>query len=287
MLTNEAVRDVTEATWETEVIQRSYQTPIVVDFWAPWCGPCRVLGPILERLAGEAEGAWTLAKLNVDSASNLSAQYGIQGIPAVKAFKNGKVVAQFVGAQPESGVRRWLSTLAPTEAERLLDQAAALEAKGDWQGAANVYRQILAATPDDPPATLVLGRSLLRAGQEAEAVPTLERVADHIDYGAQARALLGQARLTVEAREIGGEAGARARLAEAPNDPEALYGLAAALATTGDYRGALDNLLSIVRRNRHWHNDLARETMIELFDLLGDDNPLTREYRIKLAQTLF
>jgi len=287
MLVNEAVRDVTEATWDTEVIQRSYQTPVVVDFWAPWCGPCRVLGPTLERLAAEAEGAWTLSKLNVDNAPNLSAQYGIQGIPAVKAFRNGQVVAQFVGAQPETGVRRFLSTLAPTQAELMLDQATGLENQGDWSSAADIYRQILSTTPDDPPATLGLGRALVHLDQEAEAIATLERVADHIQYGAQARALLGQARLTAEAREIGGEAGARARLAEAPNDPEALYGLAAVLATTGDYRGALDNLLSIVRRNRRWRNDIARETMLELFDLLGDDDPLTREYRTKLAQALF
>ncbi len=287
MAVKEAVIDVTEADFETQVIQRSYQTPVVVDFWAPWCGPCRVLGPILERLAAEARGAFVLAKLNVDHAPALSAQYGIQGIPAVKAFKNGRVVSQFVGAQPESAVRRFLSMLAPSEAEQAVDRALALEKRGDWAGAAAAYRQALADTPDDPQATLGLGRAQLKLGQTAQGIATLQGIADHVDVGAQARGLLAEAQLASEAQAVGGEVGARARIDADPNDWEAQYGLAAALAMRGDYGQALDTLLGIVRRNRRWRDDLARQTMLSLFDLLGDDDPLTREYRAKLFQALF
>lgn len=287
MIQNHTVIDVTEATFARDVLERSREVPVVVDFWAAWCGPCRVLGPVLERLAEEADGEWVLAKLDVDQAPTLSAQYGIQGIPAVKAFRDGRVVAQFVGAQPEPNVRRWLQTIAPTQTEQLLDQAADFEDAGDWASASALYRQALALSPEDRVATLALGRALLFLGQSDEAVPLLERVADDVDLGGEARALLTQASLAHEAAAVGGEAGARARLAENPSDAEALYGLAAALVADENYRGALDTLLTLVRRNRRWRDDAARKTMLGLFDLLGDTDPLTQEYRSKLSQALF
>ena len=287
MVANEAVIDVTEATFAEDVLERSYTTPVVVDFWAEWCGPCRYLGPVLEKLAGEANGAWTLAKLNVDYAPNLSAQFGIQGIPAVKAFKNGKVVAQFVGAQPETNVRRFLTMLVPTSAGRKVDQAQEAERAGRWETAATLYREALTETPDDAQAMLGLGRTLLGLDQVDEGIEWLQKVADHVTYGATARGLIAQARLTREAEAVGGMEGAQARLAANPADLEAQYGLAAAYAAEGEYAPAFDTLLASVRRNRGWKDGLARQTMIQLFDLLGDDDPLTREYRGKLSQALF
>lgn len=287
MIQNDTVIDVTEATFAQDVLERSREVPVVVDFWAAWCGPCRMLGPILEKLAVEANGAWVLAKLDVDQAPTLSARYGIQGIPAVKAFKDGRVVAQFVGAQPEPNVRRFLAALAPTEAELLIDRAEAHEDQGDWEGAAAIYRQALSTTPDDAAARLGLGRALLLMGQEDEAMVALGRIVDDINVGADARALLTQAHLLREAAAIGGEAGARTILADKPHDPAALYGLAAALATEENFRGALDALLTIVRRDRRWRDDLARQTMLGLFEMLGDADPLTQEYRVRLSQALF
>ena len=287
MVANEVVIEVTEATFADEVLERSYTTPVVVDFWAEWCGPCRYLGPVLEKLAGEANGEWVLAKLNVDYAPNLAAQFGIQGIPAVKAFKNGRVVAQFVGAQPETNVRRFLSMLAPTPAARKLDQALEAERAGRWDAAATLYRQALTETPDDPQAMLGLGRTLLGLDQIDEGIEWLEKVADHVEVGATARGLMAQARLTREAEAVGGVEGAQARLSANPSDLAAQYGLAAAYAAEGEYAPAFDALLTIVRRNRGWQDGLARQTMIQLFDLLGDEDPLTREYRGKLSQALF
>ncbi len=287
MVGQQAVMDVTEATFAEDVLERSYTTPVVVDFWAEWCGPCRYLGPVLEKLAAEANGAWTLAKLNVDYAPNLAAQFGIQGIPAVKAFKNGRVVAQFVGAQPETNVRRFLTMLAPTPAARKIDQALEAERAGRWDAATTLYRQALTETPDDPQATLGLGRTLLGLDQLDEGIEWLEKVADHVEVGATARGLMAQARLTREAEAVGGVEGAQARLAANPADLEAQYGLAAAYAAEGEYAPAFDALLALVRRNRGWKDGLARQTMIQLFDLLGDEDPLTREYRGKLSQALF
>ncbi len=287
MIQNDVVIDVTEATFARDVLERSKEVPVVVDFWAAWCGPCRMLGPVLERLAAEANGEWILAKLDVDQAPQLSAQYGIQGIPAVKAFRDGRVVAQFVGAQPEPNVRRWLTTIAPTPTEELLDQAADLEDTGDWRAAAAAYRQSLTLSPENVAATLGLGRALLYLGSTDEATALLQGIADDVDLGGEARALLTQAQLSREAAAIGGEAGARARLAQNPNEPEALYGLAAALVGEEEYRGALDALLTLVRRNRRWRDDAARKAMLGLFELLGDADPLTQEYRGKLSQALF
>ncbi len=287
MIQNGTVIDVTEATFARDVLERSREVPVVVDFWAAWCGPCRMLGPVLERLAAEADGEWILAKLDVDQAPQLSAQYGIQGIPAVKAFRDGRVVAQFVGAQPEPNVRRWLATIAPTPTEQLLDQAADLEDAGDWSAAVSTYRQALALSPHDTAASLGLGRALLLLGQTDEATAVLQSIADDVDLGGEARGLLTQAQLAHDAAVVGGEAGARARLAENPNDPEALYGLAAALVAEEDYRGALDALLTLVRRQRRWRDEAGRKTMLGLFELLGDADPLTQEYRSKLSQALF
>lgn len=282
------VVDVAEADFEREVIERSRTTPVVVDFWAPWCGPCRVLGPTLEKLAREGQGAWILAKVNVDNAQRLAMQYGIQGIPAVKAFKNGRVATEFVGAQPEAMVRRFLSQLAPNEAEQVIDHAEALARAGKLDQAAVAYRKALEADADDAAALLGLARVLLMQGQDEAAVETLRRVVDDLDYGPEARALLAQAQFVAEAHAVGGVEGARAKLAADPNDPEAQFGLAAALVVEEeDYREALETLLGLVRRNRRWRDDAARLAMINLFDLLGDDDPLTREYRAKLAQALF
>ncbi|MFN8473336.1 MAG: tetratricopeptide repeat protein [Anaerolineae bacterium] len=287
MAASTAIMEVTERYFPSQVIQRSHQLPVVVDFWAPWCGPCRVLGPTLERLAAEANGAWALVKVNVDDAPDLAAAYGVQGIPAVKAFRNGKVVAEFVGAQPEGVVRQFLAGLAPSEAEVLADQGDALEQAGKWEDAAAKYRAALAKKADLAQALVGLGRVLLEQGQPQEAVEALRRAADDPTYGAEAAALLAEANVVSQAQAAGSVEEARAKLAADPKSSEAQYNLAMALAAGGEYQEALDLLLGIVRRDRRWNDNAARRAMLNLFDLIGEENPLTREYRNKLSQALF
>ena len=163
-----SVIEVSEATFEADVLQRSFEAPVVVDFWAEWCAPCRSLGPILERLAAEANGEWTLAKLDVDSNPAISSAFRIQGIPAVKAFKDGRVVAEFVGALPEQQVRMWLDQLKPGPADLLAAEAMDAEDSGDLEGAAELFRKALAEDPGHEPARRGLARVelQLRAGED-------------------------------------------------------------------------------------------------------------------------
>jgi putative thioredoxin len=279
--------DVTAADFERTVIARSREVLVVVDFWAPWCGPCRMLGPILERLASEAAGAWVLAKLDTDQNPSLAARFEIQGIPAVKAFRNGRVVAEFVGAQPESTVRAWLRPLLPSPADGLVAQAQALEAQGDLTRAEAVYTDALHIEPSHAAALLGLGRVQVAGDRFDAAVDTLSHVPRDRPERAEADSWLALARFRRDAGLSGGEVAARRRLAANPDDVTARLDLANALAAKGSYREALEGLLAVLQGNDGPARKQAQAAMLAIFDLLGDNDALTREYRPRLAAALW
>ena len=281
---NEWVKVVTDGTFDREVIEQSRRVPVVIDFWAPWCAPCRALGPVLERLAEEHGGAFVLAKINVDENPQVSTAFGIRSIPAVKAVHEGEVVDEFVGALPEATLRQFLRGILPSESDRLAEEACSAEHRGDRDGALALYRRALEGDPNHPVARLGLGRLLSDSDADA-ALAELDRVLPATAERTEADRLAARLRL---GRENGpGDAELRARLQMEPNDLEARLKLARLLAARQEYEAALAHLLEVVKRDRSYEDEAGRKSMLDIFQILGSANPLTEKYRSELARVLF
>jgi putative thioredoxin len=282
---NQDVVDVSEEDFDSSVLEASRAKPVVVDFWAPWCGPCRVLGPVLEKLAEEHNGAFVLAKVNVDENPALSDRYGIQGIPAVKGFRNGELVAEFVGALPEREVRSFLAKLLPTEADEAIAEGKDLEEEGKLEDAERVYRSALEREPTHGALLLALSKMLATRGEEREALLLLEQVKGGAEE-AQAN------RISVELKlrggvESGKEEEYRERVETNASDLEARLALARLSASKGDYDKACQQLLEILKRDRKFQDDQPRKTMLEIFEVVGPRSELAEKYRGEMAKVLF
>jgi putative thioredoxin len=280
------VTDVTDQTFATEVLERSKTVPVVVDFWAAWCGPCRILGPILEKLANEFEGGFILAKVDVDRNPNVARQYYIQGIPAVKAFRDGKVAGEFTGALPEPQVRKFLEGLVPSEADLLAKQGYEWEINNQPAMAGEKYKAALAKKADHYPAKVGLGRVLLAQGRMEEALSVLNSIPVGVPERAPADALIATAEFQQEAAGHT-EPELRAKTTSDPNDIASRYVLASLLTTEQRFIEALEEFLEVVRRDRKYKDDGARKAMLVLFTIIGEDQQVTRTFRQKLANVLF
>jgi len=277
---SEHILDVSEATFEREVLLRSHEVPVVVDFWAAWCMPCKVLGPLLERLAIEAGGLFRLAKVDVDQNPNLALRFGVRGIPSVKGFRNGQVAAEFVGAQPEPMVRRFVQGLAPSEADQELEKARSLLATHHWQEAEASFREVMAREEASGAAGLGLAKSLLMQGKGREALSILKAFPPSNEVvEAERLRPLAEVLAEVEVRADGPR----------PNgDPlEASLHQAARLIARGNLPAAMDGLIDILRQDKRYRGGLPKSVLLALFALLGDEDPLTRQYRDELASVLF
>ncbi len=280
------VKDVAEADFEREVIERSRTVPVVVDFWAPWCGPCRMLGPMLEALAEEHQGGFVLAKVNTDQAQNLAYEFRIEGIPAVKAFRDGRVVLEFVGLLPEPQLRSFIQQVVPGPGERLAADAAKLETTNPAEAEA-AYRRALEQDPRNDAALVGLARVLIGRGQDAEAREFLGRAVPRDDLGAEIERLEALLFLREHARPFGDEAAARRRADAEPDSAERRYELGCVLAAAGKYPEALQALLSAAERDARLATSKVREVMVKVFQAVGVRSPLADEYRDKLARLLY
>lgn len=275
------VRNISGREFATAVVERSKTVPVVVDFWAPWCGPCRVLGPMLEREVAALGGKVEMVKVDTDQNPELSAAFQIQGIPAVKAFVGGQVADEFVGAQSLEAVRAFLQRLVPSEASVKLGQARAALAENRADDAAALLRDVLDDRQLGDEAAWELARLYIAGGRAEEAGPVLDRLEQGplADRAASLRRLAGFA---AEAAAFGGADKARAAIATDDKNWQARYALACALAVAGDYGGALEELLTIVARQRKFRDDAARLAMLALFEHLGSENELVQHYRRQL-----
>ena len=271
---NQYVVEVNAAAFQPEVIARSRRPSVIGDCWAPWFAPCRMLSPGLERVTRDGNGALGLAKVNVDNNPNLAARYGVQGIPAVKVFKDGRVAGEFAGARSERDVREFVKRYAPSAADNQLTAAQALEAEGRLDQAEQLYRDILAASPGHAQAALQLSKLLLAQGRGEEADQALHAVPDESRESVTAEALLPLAHFLMASPNGSSEA------------VDKLHQAAAQQAREHQYAAAMDSLLDLLRKNRAYHGGEAKQVMLALFELLGDD-PLVAEYRRKLASVLF
>jgi putative thioredoxin len=275
------VIDVSDATFATEVLERSKQLPVVVDFWAPWCGPCRVLGPVIEQVASEHGDDVVLVKLNTDENPAVASQFHIQSIPAVKAFVDGEVAADFVGAVPEAQVRQFFARVLPSPADRAVQAARELR-PANPEEALRVLRDAVAAEPAHTDAVLALASMLIEDGETDEAGALLDRAPnDRRVKVLQHRIFLAAFARAHAVEELQREA------EDHPDDPRTRYRWGVMLAAQGEYGRALEELLESVRLDRAVADGAARKAMLAVFDIVGVVSPLAREYQQRLASVLF
>jgi putative thioredoxin len=286
------VTDTTTATFSADVIQESRNQPVLVDFWAPWCGPCKQLAPALEKVVAEAGGRVRLVKMNIDDHPSIAGQLGIKSIPAVIAFRDGQPVDGFMGAVPESTIREFIERIAgPGGAEQAaadaLAAASEIRAEGDLQGAAQIYATILQQDPTQIEALAGLAETLIDLGDIDNAREVLARVPEDKDGAPELASAKARLALAEQVAALGDPAELRSRLDADPNDHDARFDLALIQNELGERHEAADGLLAIMKADRSWRDDGARLQLLKFFEAWGMTDEATLAARRKLSSLLF
>ena len=285
------IKDSDTARFMTDVIEASMTVPVLVDFWAPWCQPCKTLGPMIEKVVREARGAVKLVKINIDKNQELAQQLRIQSIPAVYAFHQGRPVDGFVGSLPEAQIRSFIKRLAGEAPESPLAQAvdqakAALEA-GDAGTASAIFAQVLAREPGHVAAAAGLAHCYLLSGDSARAKQIIDELPREAAQDAEVVAVRAAIELAAQSAEAGDIGELLERLAHDPKDHQSRFDLATALFAAGKREAAVDELLELFRRDRKWNEEAARLQLLKFFEAMGPTHPLTVGGRRRLSSLMF
>jgi putative thioredoxin len=284
------IKNTTAQDFMRDVVEASREVPVLVDFWAPWCGPCRQLTPILEKAVRAAKGAVKLVKLNIDEHPQIPGQMGVQSIPAVFAFQDGRPVDGFMGAMPESRVNAFIARLIGESAgsgEADLEAAEAALAGGDVNAAAQLFGEVVQQDRENAQALAGLAKCYIKTGDLARAEQTLALVPPAKAESAPVASARAALELARNAQSVGDVEALRAELEAAPQDAQTRFDLALALNAKGDRSGAAEELLYLVAKNRGWNDDAARKQLVQLFDAWGASDPATISGRQKLSSLLF
>lgn len=277
-MTSEYIIDVNETDFEYEVLAYSQNTPVVVDFWATWCRPCKTLSPLLERIAYESMGSFRLAKVDVDDNPNLALQFGVRTVPTIKAFSGSEIVGEFVGNQPEERVRAFVANITPPSKDSLaLEKANSLLSNHDWYEAEESFLELAEQYPDRPEILLGLAKAQLGQGNPFDPLLILRNFPSSKQYSAAER-------LFPYAEALGN---LKQDNLPQEDDLDFAFTNSIRLASRNNIPAALDGLLEILRQNKRYRNGIAQKVILALFELLGEDDELTRTYRTELATILF
>jgi putative thioredoxin len=285
------VKDTTTQAFAMDVIEESNRQPVLVDFWAPWCGPCRTLGPIIEKVVRASGGAVRLVKMNIDDHPAVAGQLGIQSIPAVIAFSGGQPVDGFVGAIPESQVKAFVDRLAgpqgPSEVDQLVAEGERRLEAGDPPGAAEMFAAALQGNSQSVPAIVGLARCHIAGSNLQAARDTLAALPESAGKDPAVAAVRAQIELAAQTEALGDAAELEARVAADPKDYPARFDLALLLNAEGDREGAVDQLLEIIGKNRSWQDEKARKQLVQFFEAWGPMDEATLSGRRRLSSLLF
>ena len=280
---NDIARDVTDAEFPAAVLERSREIPVVIDLWAPWCGPCRQLAPMLEKIASERAGEFELVKLNIDENPEVARLLGARSIPLVVGFRDGAVASHFLGVQPESAINEFIDSILPSEVDQLVTEAKEKVTSGDDSAAERLLNNALELDPRHEAARVTLARLLSDAARYEEASTALSPIA--VTGGEEVTTLLAEIQLN-----LAGDVdlvSLESRLEADASDLEAAVALGKALGAKGEYERALELLLDAVKQDATFQEGAARQAMLDIFNVLGAQDPVTKDYRTKLSSALF